>query len=74
MISDIWVSDVNVTSNTTGTFFAPLNMTPGIYPLKITNNLLKYPPVMSDFRTIEYFKVPELFSVMPSEIPTMDVS
>jgi hypothetical protein len=41
--------------------------------LKITNNKRKHPNYMDNNRTLEYLKLPELHSILPSEVPTKDI-
>jgi hypothetical protein len=64
---------VTVISSTEGTFIAPSNQPPGFINLRITNNKLKHPLYMDTNRTLEYLKLPELHSILPSELPTKDI-
>ncbi len=72
-VGDFYHADVNVLSATIGAFVAPRNVSPGIQPLKITNNKLKHPTDMANLRVLEFLKLPELHELLPSEVPTMDV-
>jgi len=71
-VGDFYYSNVNVESSTIGNFIAPRNQSPGYQILRITNNYLKVPNIMADARILEFFKLPELHSLMPAEVPTRD--
>ena len=67
---NFWYADVTVQTPTLGSFIAPVNIPPGFITMRITNNLLKHPSYMDTNRTLEYLKVPELYSLLPQEVPT----
>jgi|LauGreDrversion4_2_1035121.scaffolds.fasta_scaffold25453_1 hypothetical protein len=67
-------ADITVIDSTLATFIAPKNIPPGILKMKITNNLLKNPGVMRNEKTLEYMILPEIHYLLPSEVPTRDVT
>jgi len=71
---DFHRSLVTVINGTHGTFLVPANQAPGIVRVRVTNNLLRKPLMISDVRVLEFYKVPEVHRLLPSEVPTSDIA